>query len=250
VRNKLRLNVIPLLNHVWPGASQAIARTAYHLSEAEQVYNDAIARQLQAVSTVQGDVTQVSLPALLRCPSPESVIHELLAPRGFSATQCRQVLESVEKKAVGRQFLSDQAQVVVDREQLFMAPLPEELPVMRIPEAGVYHYGKEMKIAVTVAQTVEVSRQPSVATLDADLAAFPLTVRPVLSGERFQPFGMRGQKLVSDYLTDSKVPLVERQRQLVVTAADGRIIWLVGRRTDQRAAITAATKSVLKLSIV
>lgn len=248
LRNKLRLHVVPQLNQLWQGASEAIARTACHLSEAEKVFDEAIARQMQAVCKVQGDVTEVSVPELLACPSPESVVHELLSPHGFSATQCMQVMECVEKQAVGRQFLSANSQVVIDRGRLFVAPLPKEQPVLRIVEEGVYVYG-ERKVAVSVSDHVEVSRQLSVATLDADLVSFPLTIRPIVAGDRFLPFGMRGQKLVSDYLTDSKVPLVERQRQLVVTAADGGIVWLVGRRTDQRFAITDATKRMIRLEM-
>jgi tRNA(Ile)-lysidine synthase len=41
---------------------------------------------------------------------------------------------------------------------------------------------------------------------------------------------MSGHRLVSDFLTDQKVPLPEKRRQLLVVNADGQIIWVVGRR--------------------
>ena len=92
------------------------------------------------------------------------------------------------------------------------------------------------------------SRVPAVATLDADKVLFPLTVRPVKTGDRFHPFGMKGTRLVSDFLTDSKLSLIEKRRQLVVSDAHGAIVWLVGQRTDHRFSVDDSTKQVLCLT--
>ena len=53
---------------------------------------------------------------------------------------------------------------------------------------------------------------------------------------------------VSDYLTDIKMNLFDKRRQLVVTSADGRIIWLVNQRPDNRCRLTSETKFVLKIT--
>jgi tRNA(Ile)-lysidine synthase len=65
----------------------------------------------------------------------------------------------------------------------------------------------------------------------------------------FCPFGMEGHKLVSDFLTDSKLSLLEKRRQLVVTDATGAILWLVGLRTDNRYRVTPQTTTILRLSL-
>lgn len=57
-------------------------------------------------------------------------------------------------------------------------------------------------------------------------------MRPIRNGDRFHPLGMNGSKLVSDYLTDRKMSIIERRHQLVVTDAQDQIIWLVGERPD------------------
>lgn len=44
---------------------------------------------------------------------------------------------------------------------------------------------------------------------------------------------MKGKKLVSDYLTDRKKNLFEKQSQLVLKDAKGQIIWVVGERTSE-----------------
>jgi tRNA(Ile)-lysidine synthase len=71
----------------------------------------------------------------------------------------------------------------------------------------------------------------------------------VRNGDRFVPFGMKGSKLVSDYLTDRHRSLIEKRRQTVVEDADGRIVWLVGERTDNRFRVSEATTEVLVMTL-
>jgi len=75
-------------------------------------------------------------------------------------------------------------------------------------------------------------------------------LRPIVEGDRFRPFGMRGSKLVSDYLTDIHCSLFEKRCQLALTDETGEILWLVGRRTCQQAAVTNETRRLLKVSLL
>lgn len=70
-----------------------------------------------------------------------------------------------------------------------------------------------------------------------------------MNADRFVPFGMKQSKLVSDYLTDRKRSLFDKRRQLVVADADGRIVWLVGERVDDRFRITPSSSVALILSL-
>ena len=58
---------------------------------------------------------------------------------------------------------------------------------------------------------------------------------------------MTGRKKVSDFLIDAKVPLPEKQRQFVLLSGDD-IVWLVGRRIDDRFRLTAETENVLRIT--
>ena len=70
------------------------------------------------------------------------------------------------------------------------------------------------------------------------------------AGDRFRPYGMHsGSKLLSDYLTDRKVNILEKQRQVVVTDSTGAIIWVAPREIDDRYRITTKTTHILKLSL-
>jgi tRNA(Ile)-lysidine synthase len=94
-----------------------------------------------------------------------------------------------------------------------------------------------------------ISRDSSVATVDVQKVQFPLTLRRVTEGDRMQPYGMKGSKLLSNLMTDLKMNLFEKRSQLVVVDANGVIVWAVGLRIDQKVAVSEHTKEVFELRI-
>jgi tRNA(Ile)-lysidine synthase len=88
---------------------------------------------------------------------------------------------------------------------------------------------------------------PHVALLDAEALALPLDVRPWQPGDRLQPLGMNGRTLVSDLLTDAKVPPSKRKSVRVVCSGD-TIVWVVGHRLAESAKVRPSTQRVLRLT--
>ena len=123
---------------------------------------------------------------------------------------------------------------------------------MKIPEEGTYRIGEQVKIKIERfhrEDSYEIPREKTKVALDASEISFPLILRRLREADRFHPYGMKGSKLVSDYLTDQKRSLLDKRRQLVITDAQNRILWLIGERPDDRFCITAATTEILQLSI-
>jgi len=240
VRNKIRLEVLPLLQTINPAASENIAKTAQRMAEAEKVFNASVASFLASVTST------IDTADLLKQPSPEYLLYELLTPLGFTPSQVEQTFEALTGPS-GRTFQSPTHELVIDRGRLVVEKRQEPLPTLRIPEPGTYCYHDDRKFRITLSDDVVVSRNPECATLDADKVDFPLNVRPVQAGDRFQPFGMKGTRLVSDYLTDLKYTIFEKRRQLVVCDAHDQIMWLVDLRTDQRFAIDGTTRRMMKI---
>ena len=244
VRNKIRLEVLPLLQQINPAATENIARTARWMSEAEKVYNDAFNNSL---FTSPSSLFTSPISTLLTKPSPECFLFELLTPHGFTSSQVEQVFDAL-KGPSGRVFQSPTHELLIDRDQLIIEERRESFAPMRIPESGLYRLPDGRQFRAETSDEVAVSRDPHCATLDASKVRFPLTLRTVQTGDRFQPYGMKGTRLVSDYLTDRKRTLFEKRRQLVVTDAQGEILWLVGERVAHCYAVTDATRSILRLS--
>lgn len=251
LRNKIRLEVIPLLKELNPRASGNIEKTSFFLQEAEKVFNESMDHQKRKLIQKDSDSLPqtVSIPSLLKQPSPEYFLHEWLSPYGFNAQQIEQMIVQLQGES-GREFLSASHILVIDRQTLILAPHQAPMKSIKIPEEGLYRYDESTRFEVRVSSDLTISKSSDCVTLDATAILFPLTIRPVERGDRFCPFGMEGHRLVSDFLTDSKLSILDKRRQLVVTDNNGQIIWIVGLRADNRFKVTPQTSDTLRLTLM
>ena len=86
-----------------------------------------------------------------------------------------------------------------------------------------------------------------VAYMDHESLQGTLSVRPWRAGDRVQPLGMAGTKKLQDFFVDSKVPRGWRDRVPLVVSSRG-IAWVVGWRIAEWARIRSDTETRLMLS--
>ena len=234
-RNKVRLQVLPLLRTLNSAVSDNIQRMVENVAEA-QIVLDSLLDNLKKHNTLE-------LSELEKYGSSEYIIYEWLKNYGFNGTQARQILEAETGKIVSS---SQGYDVLKDRERLIIERTLKPFNPMRIPEEGMYVLDEKMRLSLRKCAAY-VSKKPFVATFDAQKVVFPLTVRRVEEGDWMIPFGMRGRKLLSDLMTDRKMTVFEKRRQLVVVDAQDVIVWAVGLRIADSVAVAETTQSVLEL---
>jgi tRNA(Ile)-lysidine synthase len=178
----------------------------------------------------------------------EYLLCELLADYGFNSSQVFQIYEVMLSGRVGGMFSSQDYDLAVDRESLLIEPHLEPMKPIKIPETGTYVVDERHKIRVE-SGAFELSKDPFVATLDASKVQFPLTVRRVEEGDWMVPFGMKGRRLLSDLMTDCKLSIFDKRKQLVVADNQGVIVWAIGLRVSSFVAVSVTTKEVLKFSV-
>ena len=88
----------------------------------------------------------------------------------------------------------------------------------------------------------------SASVVDAATLPERLVVRTWREGDRFHPIGMKGEKKLSDFLVDRKVPL-DRKRQVMVVTDGEAIIWVCGMRLDERFRVGKEARKILKLEL-
>jgi tRNA(Ile)-lysidine synthetase-like protein len=82
--------------------------------------------------------------------------------------------------------------------------------------------------------------------LDAAVVREPLVVRFRRPGDRFHPLGLPGAQRLQDFLVNARVPRAARDRlPLVVAGSD--IVWVVGRRIAHWARVRPETQEALHL---
>lgn len=272
-RNKIRLNVLPLLENVNPAVKDNILTMARWIAEASTIVeaslDEAKAKAVSSLSVgasslsvgaknhdakpMLNDSFSVDISKIEEYPSAEYLLWDILKDYGFNSSQVALVAENLHA-ITGTSWLSSSHELTLDRGRLILTPLDkEEGRLMRIPEAGTYVYTEFCKLKIEqkeINENYTISRSSDKVCLDAQKVKFPLMIRRVARGDRFVPFGMKGSKLVSDFLTDQKVALPLKRRQLVVADAGGNILWVVGKRLDGRFAVSPCSKSVVEISLL
>ncbi len=80
--------------------------------------------------------------------------------------------------------------------------------------------------------------------VDLDKISMPLAARTRIPGDRFWPLGSPGIQKIKDFFINNKVSVMERGTIPIVTM-NGKPIWIVGYRIDERIRITKETKKIL-----
>ena len=235
-RNVVRLAVLPLLRRLNPAVVENIQRTAENLAEAQQVLNVTIAK------INSSNILNIS--DLEIYGSSEYLAFEWLKKYGFNGDQVRQILDAETGKIISSATGYD---VLKDRGRLIVEPALQPFKPMRIPEEGTYVLDEDKRFSVRK-KPVYVSKEPHIVTLDAAKIQFPLTIRRVEEGDWMQPYGMKGRKLLSDLMTDLKMTVFEKRRQLVVVDNQGVVVWAVGLRVADFVAVTEVTNEVFELT--
>lgn len=242
-RNFVRLRVLPLLEEVNPSVKTAIARTAEHLSAAEDIYLHVVKQAREAV-VCPGD--RLSISALMRFPSPATLLYELLKPYGFTRLVAEDVWLSLGGES-GKTFYSSRFRLIKDREYLLLSPNVE------IPSGSYMLTGKEKNWQgpvelsfdrIVINKEFQITKDKHIAYFDYDRLTFPLTLRTWKEGDWFIPFGMKGRKKLSDYFSDRKFSRFDKERVWLLCSGD-EIIWIVGERADNRFRVQEGTKNVL-----
>ena len=236
IRKKIRLNLIPLMEEINPSVKKNIIATSNYLNEIELIYNNEIENGKQRVLTKEG----IRISDLLKEPAPNALLFEILHPLGFNSAQIQNILSLLLKGQTGKQLISkDGWRIIKDRNMLLIQPKEnlEETPFQLIREELIH------------TKDFIIPREKNIACFDADkLEDTEFTIRKWRKGDTFVPFGMKGQKKISDYLTDRKLSLIQKERQYVLCQRD-KIIWVIGERTDNRYRIDDKTKRVIIITM-
>lgn len=233
VRNKIRLDIIPMFREINPSFSESVSETASRLADVAAVYRKAMAESL---NRVMPDESSMDIVRLQEEVAPRSVLYEWLSGYGFNSSQIDDVMRSLKSES-GRMFISREWQLLRDRSRLILRK--------RCEETEDYHLVKNI---IEVSEGFVVPHDKTKAYLDADKIKGNLQLRKWESGDKFVPFGMKGFKKVRDYLRDRKLSLFEKEKAMVVT--DGsEIVWLVNERTDNRFRVDSGTRRIVVLEI-
>ena len=251
LRNKIRLGLVPRIREINPHFTGVMGRNIQHLTEAQLFIDHGIERIREEVESQREGLIVID-PEKIDKAFPESfVIYEILNAYGFKSDVVEALCNSLRQGTSGKRFYSREYVGYTDRGKIILSKIGEEDDCAVTLDAGmdrVYCGNSVLYVERFDIDNIDTLHQPdNVALIDADRLHFPLEVRRWRDGDAFVPLGMTGHKKVSDMLVDLKVPVAEKRRQFVLLN-DGEIVWLIGRRIDDRYRITSTTENVLRIT--
>ena len=243
-RNKIRHELLPLLREMNPSVERAICDTMQRLATAERIISSEVAERLKQVMHVLPDGVALETEPLREDPLGEELIFRVLRDFGFPPAVADDVASHLDDEGGSRYDTATHIctrtlrRIEVRRRPTDVNPLVLKMGENILPDGGVL----EMSV---FEGTPDFSRREC-AYLDAASIHGPLVYRSVRRGERFAPYGMRGSKLVSDYLADRNYSRIDRMQARVVSDKEG-IVWIVADRVGARCAVTPATQRIILL---
>ena len=229
MRNKIRLHLLPLMQQITPAAKENLLKTAVHLTDAALLYQQAVNEGRKRILLDGGKA--IDIKALLHEPAPNTLLFEVLHPLGFNESQIENIYRSLQSQP-GKKFSTGKWTVIKDRDQLLIIE-EQQKNIPPVLDIQTYDYTPDFNIP----------HDKHSAAFDTGKLLHPLSLRLWQQGDSFVPFGMKGTKKVSDYLTDRKFSLAQKEQQWVLCCGED-IIWMVGERSDNRFRVNDATQSI------
>ncbi len=251
MRNKIRLGIVPLLRDINPNFTELMGANISRLTDA-QLFIDRCIENILNESVTDLDGLTVIDPAKIDPRMPLNyVIYEIMnSGFGFKGDVVDRLVDALQRGATGKRFYSRDYSAVIDRGRIIVGPVTDgdDCESQLAAESHKIYCGNSvLYVEHTDIDRVESLRQPQdAALLDGDKLQWPLTVRRWRPGDWFVPFGMNGRKLVSDFLIDEKVSVPEKKRQFVLLSGDD-IVWVIGRRIDDRYRVGDTTENILRI---
>lgn len=246
-RNKVRHLVIPLLEEINVAAKENILKSVSYFAETERIMNDYVRRAKEAAMSSSNGLLRIDVAKIMQTAAPSTVLFEMLIGEGVPKPLASESVCLLEAQT-GRKCEMDGVEIVRNREYIEVQKSVGENDesVVTVNAIGeLKKYGFEISFAYCDDDFV-FDKNPQVAYIDVKKLKFPLTLRKWNFGDKFMPLGMKGMRKLSDFFKDEKLSQAEKSNVRILES-DGKIVWVVGMRIDERFKFDKDTKEVYVL---
>jgi len=248
-RNHFRHHVIPQVEKIFPAVAHNLLDNAKRFSEMEVIYRKQVEKIKSSLIEQQGHSLAIPINKLIYMSPIDTIMFEVFRDFGFSAHQVPEIKKLFDAIS-GKSVSSHTHRVLRNRNWLLIDPIEEKTHDIIVIEEG--DESVPFNNSLLQIKKYDGNRLPDEdanhAWIDFEQIAFPLILRPWKAGDYFYPLGMRKKKKVAKLLTDLKLSLAEKENQWVIES-DKKIIWVVGRRIDDRVKIKSSTNNILSISL-
>ena len=256
-RNKIRHQVIPVLKELNPSLLTSFSKTLQNLKGSRHIIEDSIENLKKTViipadpTTGEAGIQKIDIKKLKEYNNPKAYLYELLNEYGFS--EWNDIADLLEAQS-GKQIVSGTHRIIKDRDYLLLtnfeaANASEKVHKYEISEKDEMLEGDGFKLQLSgLASQNIMDKSQDMVFIDRDKLIFPLIVRKWKNGDYFYPSGMHGRKKLSKFFIDEKMSILQKEKIWLLCSVN-EIIWVIGKRLDDRFKAIATTENILKIEL-
>ncbi len=259
VRNKIRHQIVPVLKEINPNLVTSFSKTLEHLQESQQIIDDKIKEvstsiyvndNLSTALEETRDFIKIDIKKVQKLSNPKAYLYHLLKEYHF--TEWNDVANLVTAQS-GKQVFSKTHRLLKDRDFLLLSNLKKSVSSSAVERFFINKNDTKITKPIhlelkNVSKTGE--KDQNTIYLDKDLLKFPLLLRKWQKGDYFYPTGMKGKKKVSKYFKDEKLSLLEKENTWLLCSAQNEILWIIGKRQDNRCFVKNTTTRKIAVILI
>ncbi|HEV8080698.1 MAG TPA: tRNA lysidine(34) synthetase TilS [Chitinophagaceae bacterium] len=249
-RNYFRNQLIPSIQKIFPQAEDNLLNSIERFKDIEILYKQSIEFHKKKLLEKKGEEIHIPVLKLLRSEPLSTIVYEIIKDFGFTSNQTEEVVKLLNSDS-GKYILSTSHRILKNRNWLIISPIisviSENILIEEKHKAIKFTNGN-LKIEKLSVDNYKLPINNAIACFDADEITFPMLLRKWKQGDYFYPLAMKKKKKLSRFFIDQKLSLVEKEKSWVLEM-DKKIIWVVGKRIDDRFKIISKTKNILKISL-
>ena len=244
LRNKIRHELVPVLKELHPTFLENFKKTEAYLSDSAKLLSDysKILKEKLFVPYHQG--FKIEVRSLEELNPLQGYLYELFKEYGFHSWKD---MESLLTAMSGKEIRSNTHRLIKDRKHLILQEISHISEVK--DEVNTVDELSELPIELKIEKVEQIEeKNNTILYVDKETLNHRLTVRKWKKGDYFYPLGMDGKKKVAKFFKDEKMDAIAKENQWLLCCGD-EIVWIIGRRADDRYKITALTKNILKVTV-
>ncbi len=249
-RNYFRNQLIPSVQKVFPQVEDNLLNNIQRFKDIETLYQQSIELHKKKLLEKKGEEIHIPVLKLFKSDPLPTIVYEIIKDFGFTSNQTEDVIKLLNSDS-GKYVQSHTHKIIKNRNWLIitssLTTVAENILIEEEDKVVEFLNGK-LEMKQISAAGYKLSGSESIAQLDSDEIKFPLLLRKWKQGDYFYPLGMKKKKKLSRFFIDQKLSLTEKEN-IWVLEMNKKIIWIVGKRIDERFKITPKTKNILKISL-
>jgi tRNA(Ile)-lysidine synthase len=264
LRNRIRQQLIPLLESYNEQVGEALLRTARAASDELDFLDSTVSSLKNSIVRKNGNTVIldkagfISLHPALKRHLLRQVIEDLLGSlKDIETRHIDEILGMLDKQAGkridlpgGLVFVNEYDRFLLTFETSELSPFPVLNGEYDITIPGETKIPGWRILASFIGQEeMEYDDDVFTACFDFTRTGEKLTVRPRETADRFQPLGMEQSKKIGEFMIDVKIPQAWRNNVPVV-CSPSQVVWVAGWRIDERVKVIPDTEKVLRLQFI